>query len=192
MFIVSLPHQWPEPPSVLRCKAPNLTATLRDPIYFTECAYSRDRIVVASVPEIQLGQQLGWCIDEVLGSVVRCDLVCFGFWYHIPGILQFFVVMLVGHVDPVGALAGFVYPNPMLADAIVERIKISHAINASKAACLFFYPAPPDAPRFREAGRFVQFCRPVNVQFGVIRSRVQYPVPLDYKHVADARDFALA
>jgi hypothetical protein len=46
----------------------------------------RDRIVVASVPEIKLGQQLGWRIDEVLGSVVRCDLVCFDFWYHVPGI----------------------------------------------------------------------------------------------------------
>lgn len=46
----------------------------------------RDRIVVASATEIQLGQQLGWRIDEVLGPVVRCDLVCFGFWYHVPGI----------------------------------------------------------------------------------------------------------
>ena len=45
-----------------------------------------DRVVVASVPEIQLGQQLGWCIDEVLGPVVRRDLVCFYFWYHVPGI----------------------------------------------------------------------------------------------------------
>tara|TARA_R110002073_G_scaffold262005_1_gene424918 strand:+ start:487 stop:804 length:318 start_codon:yes stop_codon:yes gene_type:complete len=46
----------------------------------------RDRIVVASVPEIQLGQQLGWCIDEVLGPVVRRYLVCFDFWYHVPGV----------------------------------------------------------------------------------------------------------
>jgi len=46
----------------------------------------RDRLPMSSVPEIQLGQQLGWCIDEVLGPVVRCDLVCFYFWYHVPGI----------------------------------------------------------------------------------------------------------
>ena len=25
-------------------------------------------------------------IDEVLGPIVRCDLVCFDFWYHVPGI----------------------------------------------------------------------------------------------------------
>ena len=48
-----------------------------------------DRIVIAIVPEIQLGQQLGWRIDEVLDPGVRRDLVCFDFWYHVPGVLQF-------------------------------------------------------------------------------------------------------